>query len=96
MTNRGRFITLEGVDVAIGVPGVPEHAGVLPVGGINEKVLAARRAGVREVILPRLNENDLVDIAPEIRDELQFLFVDHVDQVLALSLLPAAEAEAQV
>jgi ATP-dependent Lon protease len=64
---------------------------VLPVGGIKEKVLAARRAGVREVILPRLNENDLVDIAPEIRDELQFLFVDHVDQVLALSLLPAPE-----
>lgn len=63
---------------------------VLPVGGIKEKVLAARRAGVREVILPRLNENDLVDIAPEVRDELQFLFVDHIDQVLALALVPAA------
>lgn len=64
---------------------------VLPVGGVKEKVLAARRAGVREVILPKLNENDLVDLAAEVRDELTFHFVEDVDQVLALSLEPAVE-----
>jgi ATP-dependent Lon protease len=55
---------------------------VLPVGGIKEKVLAARRAGIKTVILPRRNENDLEDIAPEARAEMKAIFVDTVDQVL--------------
>ena len=49
---------------------------VLPVGGIKEKVLAARRAGIHTVILPRRNERDLDDIAPEVREELENIFVD--------------------
>ena len=59
---------------------------VLPVGGIKEKVLAARRAGIHTVILPRRNERDLEDIAPEMRQELDFVFVDTVDQVLTAAL----------
>jgi ATP-dependent Lon protease len=59
---------------------------VLPVGGIKEKVLAARRAGIRTVILPRRNQSDLDDIPPELRAEMETLFVDTVDEVLTHAL----------
>jgi len=62
---------------------------VLPVGGIKEKVLAARRAGLTEVILPSKNENDLEDVPELLRRDLHFHFVDDVDQVLALGLQAA-------
>lgn len=51
---------------------------VLPVGGIKEKILAARRAGVKTVILPRMNERNLEDIPDYIRKELNFVFVEHI------------------
>jgi ATP-dependent Lon protease len=63
---------------------------VLPVGGIKEKVLAARRAGIRTVILPRRNQSDLDDIPPELRAEMETLFVDTVDEVLAHALRDSA------
>jgi ATP-dependent Lon protease len=71
---------------------------VLPVGGVKEKVLAARRAGITTVILPRRNESDLEDIPPEVRSEMKTIFVDTVDEVLKHALrdpiLPvAAEVE---
>lgn len=59
---------------------------VLPVGGVKEKVLAARRAGIRHVILPRKNEKDLAEIPAELRKEMTFYFVDSMDQVLKLAL----------
>jgi ATP-dependent Lon protease len=59
---------------------------VLPVGGIKEKVLAARRAGIRTVIMPRRNESDLEDIPPELRSEMRIIFVDAIDEVLAHAL----------
>ncbi len=59
---------------------------VLPVGGIKEKVLAARRAGITTVILPRRNESDLEDIPREVRSELETIFVDTVDEVLKHAL----------
>jgi len=59
---------------------------VLPVGGIKEKVLAARRAGIRTVILPRRNEHDLDDVPAELRSEMEAIFVDTVDEVLAHAL----------
>ena len=63
---------------------------VLPVGGIKEKVLAARRVGIREVILPRQNEKNVdEDLSPELRNELTIHFVQTVDEVLLLALTPA-------
>jgi ATP-dependent Lon protease len=61
---------------------------VLPVGGIKEKVLAARRAGIHTVALPRRNEHDLDDIPPELRNEMEIIFVDTVDDVLRQVLRP--------
>ncbi|HEY1852451.1 MAG TPA: endopeptidase La [Candidatus Binataceae bacterium] len=65
---------------------------VLPVGGIKEKVLAARRAGITTVILPRRNESDLEDIPPEVRSEMETIFVDTVDEVLKHALRDAPPA----
>src|SRR6266699_1484023 len=63
---------------------------VLPVGGVKEKVLAARRAGIREVILPRQNEKNInEDLTEELRKELTVHYVQSVDEVLLLALLPA-------
>jgi ATP-dependent Lon protease len=59
---------------------------VLPVGGVREKVLAARRAKVKTVILPRHNETDLIDVPEELRRDLTYHFVDTVDEVLGLAL----------
>lgn len=54
---------------------------VLPIGGVKEKVLAARRARIREVILPAPNERDLEDLPQEVADDLKFIFVEHVREV---------------
>ncbi|MEE9606511.1 MAG: endopeptidase La [Myxococcota bacterium] len=62
---------------------------VLAVGGIKDKVLAAVRAGVTTVILPRRNEKDLVEIPAEIREKLELSLVDTTEQVLELALEPA-------
>jgi ATP-dependent Lon protease len=63
---------------------------VLPVGGIKEKVLAAHRAGIRTVILPRRNERDVEDVPEELRRELAFVFVDDAGEVLRHALAPLA------
>jgi ATP-dependent Lon protease len=58
---------------------------VLPVGGIKEKVLAARRAGCTTIILPKMNEKDLKDIEPYVTDDLTIHFVENIEDVLALA-----------
>jgi len=63
---------------------------VLPVGGIKEKVLAAHRAGNRVIILPQENKKDLEDIPANIKKDLQFIFVEHMDQVLEQALVEVA------
>jgi ATP-dependent Lon protease len=63
---------------------------VLPVGGIKEKTLAAHRAGIRTVILPRRNERDVEDVPGELRDEMRFVFVDEADELLREALVPVA------
>jgi ATP-dependent Lon protease len=68
---------------------------VLPIGGLKEKVLAARGAGVHQVIVPRLNQRDLSEIAEHLKEGLTFHLVDSVDEVLDLALLPAEAAEAK-
>ncbi len=64
---------------------------VLPVGGIKEKVLAAHRAGIRTVILPKENEKDLEELPENVRGEMCFLHVSHMDEVLKLALQPKVE-----
>jgi len=75
---------------------------VLPIGGLKEKLLAAHRHGIREIVLPRENERDLVDIPENIRKDMKMNFVFSMDEVLkialerelvALPLAPAAAAE---
>jgi ATP-dependent Lon protease len=64
---------------------------VLPVGGIKEKVLAARRHGITEVILPRQNEKNIKeDLTDELKQELTIHYVAHIEEVLALALQPSA------
>ena len=59
---------------------------VLPIGGVKEKILAAHRFGLTTVLLPSRNENDLDDIPEEVRDDINVILVDRVDQVLAEAL----------
>jgi ATP-dependent Lon protease len=67
---------------------------VLPVGGIKEKVLAAHRIGIRQVILPRRNEREAEEVPPEARKEMQFHFVDTAEEVLELALVKPGTATA--
>jgi ATP-dependent Lon protease len=66
---------------------------VLPVGGIKEKVLAASRAGLTTVILPKRNEGDLEDLPEAIRDKIDFVFAEEVNDVVEAALVPAEEAQ---
>lgn len=54
---------------------------VLPVGGIREKVLAARRAGLHQIILPKRNEADVEEIQPEYREGMQFFYAERIEDV---------------
>lgn len=64
---------------------------VLEIGGVKEKVLAAYRAGLREVILPKANEKDVRDVPQEVRAKMAFTFASTMDEVLHLALLPHAD-----
>jgi ATP-dependent Lon protease len=66
---------------------------VLPVGGIKEKVLAALRAGIHTVLLPARNRKDVEDVPPDARAQLQFIFLETVDEAIA-TLMPQREAAA--
>jgi len=68
---------------------------VLPIGGVKEKVLAAHRAGIKTMILPRENRKDIEDIPANVRKKIEFIFVEHMDEVLEVALAgePVAEAE---
>jgi ATP-dependent Lon protease len=59
---------------------------VMPIGGVKEKVLAARRAGIKTVILPERNMNDLEDVPEELRKEMTFVPVERIDQVITAAL----------
>jgi len=66
---------------------------VLPIGGLKEKVLAAHRAGLRTVILPKENEKDLTEIPANVRKQMRLVLVSHMDEVLNQALLPRREQE---
>jgi ATP-dependent Lon protease len=59
---------------------------VLPIGGVKQKVLAAHRAGLKEVVLPKRNEGDLDDVPEQVREEIAFHPVETIDEVLAIAL----------
>jgi len=72
------------------------HGHVLQIGGVREKVLAAHRAGLRDVILPQRNIKDEPDIPDKVREELRLHYVDRVDEVLELCLLePPPDGDAE-
>ena len=60
---------------------------VLPVGGIKEKMLAAHRAGLRTILIPKENAKDLKDLPEHVRKELKFVMVEHMDEVLTKALV---------
>jgi ATP-dependent Lon protease len=63
---------------------------VLPVGGIKQRVMAAARAGVERVLLPRRNAKDLVEVPEEVRDQIDIVLVDTLEDALDLALEPEA------
>lgn len=61
---------------------------VLPIGGVKEKVLAARRAAIHHVLLPEDNRKDLPDLPKHVLEEMNIEFVSHMDEVLKIALRP--------
>jgi ATP-dependent Lon protease len=68
---------------------------VLPVGGIKEKMLAARRLGIRRVIIPKQNEKDLRDLPADAREEMEFILAEHVQDVLKAAI-PGFSAQSRL
>jgi ATP-dependent Lon protease len=66
---------------------------VLPIGGVKQKVLAAHRAGLREVVLPKRNGADLEDVPEEVRSEMTFHLADDISEVLAAAISDSAMAD---
>jgi ATP-dependent Lon protease len=66
---------------------------VLPVGGVKEKILTVRRAGLKQFILPRKNEKDLVEVPKRLLKDIDIILVDRVSEVLDLVLLPPLDEE---
>jgi ATP-dependent Lon protease len=84
------LLTGRSVRSTVGMTGeVTLQGRVLPIGGLKQKVLAAHRAGLKEVILPKRNEGDLDDVPEQVRDELTFHIAETIDQVLGWALEPA-------
>lgn len=68
---------------------------VLPVGGVKEKILAAHRAGIKTIIMPQDNKKDLAEIPQNVRRRIEFVLVEHMDEVLPKALLPGEENETE-
>ncbi|WP_027414856.1 endopeptidase La [Aneurinibacillus terranovensis] len=83
---------LSGIPVSreVGMTGeITLRGRVLPIGGLKEKALAAHRAGLKTIIIPRDNEKDIDDIPESVREDLTFIPVEHLDQVLKVALVKA-------
>src|SRR5262249_47958272 len=77
------LLTGRTVKPTVGMTGeVTLQGKVMPIGGLKQKVLAAHRAGLKEVILPKRNEGDLDDVPEQVREEIEFHIADRIDQVL--------------
>lgn len=62
---------------------------VLPIGGVKEKVIAAHRVGIKKILLPEENKRDMSDVPQSVKDDVEFVFVHHMDEVLAQALVKA-------
>jgi ATP-dependent Lon protease len=60
---------------------------VLAIGGVKEKVLAAHRAGVREIILPKANDKDLTEVPADVKSVVQFHLVDNIEEVFEIVII---------
>jgi ATP-dependent Lon protease len=89
------LLTGRPVKATVGMTGeVTLQGRVLPIGGVKQKVLAAHRAGLKEVILPKRNEGDLEDVPEQIRTEMTFHMAETIDEVLAMALEPEESEKA--
>ncbi len=87
MTALASLATGKKVDPKLAMTGEVTLSGhVLPVGGIKEKVLAAHRAGIKSIIMPKDNNNDVMDVPEDARQDLEFHFVEQIEEVLELAL----------
>jgi len=68
---------------------------ILKIGGLKSKILAAHRAGIHTIIIPRENEKDLEEIPKKVRQEIEILLVDKISQVLDRALLPPGSTQAE-
>lgn len=66
---------------------------ILPIGGVKEKVLAAHRAGIKVILLPKENRKDLEEVPKTVQKDLEFHFVSRIEEVINLALLPVAESK---
>ncbi len=79
----GRYVKRE-----VGMTGeITLRGRVLPIGGVKEKSLGAHRAGIKTIILPKDNEKDIDDIPESVREDLTFILVSHIDEVLETALV---------
>jgi ATP-dependent Lon protease len=88
------LLTGRTVKPTVGMTGeVTLQGKVLPIGGVKQKVLAAHRAGLKEVILPKRNEGDLDDVPDQVKSDIEFHTAESIDQVLEWALEPAEEPD---
>ncbi|RKY99117.1 MAG: endopeptidase La [Candidatus Hydrothermota bacterium] len=80
------LLTEKPVDPTLAMTGeITLRGKVMPIGGVKEKVIAARRAGIKQVILPKWNEKDLREVPNYVKESIEFKFVDNVDDVLKIA-----------
>jgi ATP-dependent Lon protease len=66
---------------------------VLPIGGIKEKVIAAHAAGIKRIMLPQRNRKDFDEIPEEVRRQVEFIWLERIDDAVASALEPSADAQ---
>lgn len=87
LTSLASLVTRIAVNSRLAMTGEISLRGkVLPVGGIKEKVIAAHRAGVNQIIMSKRNEKDLKDVPDDVKSQIEFFFVDHINEVISKAL----------
>jgi len=96
VTSLVSLLTRRPVRADVGMTGeITLQGQVLPIGGVKQKVLAAHRAGLKTVVLPKRNEADLKDVPDDIREAMTFVLAETIDDVLAAAFAPAPQPEAE-